>query len=290
MIKRMDKEILAKYHQGRLIVRKYHQGRLYYVLSWLKTATQQAIFGAFGDDGKAVINATNAYLNGIAASDRDKATALAWFINEDPMMVCSLGLEPQGVTMPIRVAYTSGDCIFKTTLKPASGITYGAKLIATAYNQPEMSIFGSRTSNDTNTFLLQIMSQQWRTQSFGGWTLYGSASLNTIYVAEFSYKGIWVNGSKIASGNYTPTSAMSDIWLGVNNSGGSPHGAYFIGGYDQFYRKDENGNITNLLLPIKRNNTMELVDVYTGTLATRTGTWQEKFYLPDGTPWTPSTP
>ena len=57
---------------------------------------------AFGVDGTAVIAATNEYLNGIAASDRAKATALAGFINEDPMMVCSLGLEPQGVTMPWR--------------------------------------------------------------------------------------------------------------------------------------------------------------------------------------------
>ena len=76
--------------------------------NWLKAATKQAILGAFGDDGKAVINATNAYLNGIAASDRDKATALAGFINEDPMMVCSLGLEVEGVTMPIRGCYSNG--------------------------------------------------------------------------------------------------------------------------------------------------------------------------------------
>ena len=74
---------------------------------WLTQATQQAILGAFGDDGYAVIKATNAYLNGIAASDRDKATALAGFINEDPMMVCSLGLEPQGVTMPRRFIVNS---------------------------------------------------------------------------------------------------------------------------------------------------------------------------------------
>ena len=51
------------------------------VRNWLLPATKQAILGAFGDDGVAVIKATNAYLNGIAASDRDKATALAGFIN-----------------------------------------------------------------------------------------------------------------------------------------------------------------------------------------------------------------
>ena len=52
---------------------------------WLTAATMRAILGAFGDDGKAVIKATNEYLNGIAASDRDKATALAGFINQHPL-------------------------------------------------------------------------------------------------------------------------------------------------------------------------------------------------------------
>lgn len=74
-------------------------------LSWLKAATVQAILGAFGDDGKAVINATNAYLNGIAASDRDKATALAGFINDTPALaayVCGW-LEPD-LDYPIKAS------------------------------------------------------------------------------------------------------------------------------------------------------------------------------------------
>ncbi len=61
---------------------------------WLTKATKQAILGAFGDDGLAVIKATNAYLDGIAASDRDKATALAGWLNtyaiEDAHIVYSL--------------------------------------------------------------------------------------------------------------------------------------------------------------------------------------------------------
>lgn len=80
------------------------------VKNWLSASTKQAIVAAFGaSDGKAVIRATNAYLNQLAATDPTKASALAGFINEDPMMVCSLGLEPQGVTMPIR--YLRGDGI-----------------------------------------------------------------------------------------------------------------------------------------------------------------------------------
>ena len=71
--------------------------------AWLEKATKAAILAAFGQtDGKAVIKATNAYLTALAATDPTKATALAGFINEDTMLVCSLGLQPQGVTMPIR--------------------------------------------------------------------------------------------------------------------------------------------------------------------------------------------
>lgn len=84
-----------------VLLRRYYQ--LLSSWNWLKGATIQAIVGAFGlTDGAAVIKATNAYLNVLAATNSTKAQALAGFINEDPMMVCSLGLQPQGVTMPDR--------------------------------------------------------------------------------------------------------------------------------------------------------------------------------------------
>ena len=61
------------------------------VKTWLRGSTNAAILAAFGQtDGKAVIKATNAYLNALAATDPTKASALAGFINEDPMLICSL--------------------------------------------------------------------------------------------------------------------------------------------------------------------------------------------------------
>ena len=54
-------------------------------------ATQQAILAAFGaEEGKAVITKTNDYLNAIAATDPARAQQLADFIQEDPLLVCSL--------------------------------------------------------------------------------------------------------------------------------------------------------------------------------------------------------
>jgi len=88
-------------------------------LGWLSAATKAAIVGAFGQrDGKAVIKATNRYLNQLAASDRDKATALAALLNEDPMMVCSLGLEVEGVTMPIRLCISDAVAYINTEINP----------------------------------------------------------------------------------------------------------------------------------------------------------------------------
>lgn len=59
---------------------------------WLKHATWEAIVGAFGQrDGKAVINATNAYLNQLAASDRDKAQQIADLMNSSDVYACGFG-------------------------------------------------------------------------------------------------------------------------------------------------------------------------------------------------------
>ena len=103
-----------------------------------------AIYGAFGQrDGMAVIKATNAYLNQLAASDRDKATALAAFINEDPMMVCSLGLEVPGVTMPIRWLVGDGTAYINTGVTPYTGIIMKASM-ATLYDY--WTAFGSRVN------------------------------------------------------------------------------------------------------------------------------------------------
>ena len=59
--------------------------------NWLMTATAQAIIAAFGaEEGTQVISLTNDYLNAIAATDKERAQQLANFIQEDPMLVCSL--------------------------------------------------------------------------------------------------------------------------------------------------------------------------------------------------------
>ena len=94
-------------------------------LGWLRRATKQAIVGAFGQtDGKAVIKATNAYLNDIAASDRDKAQQIADWLNayavEDANIVYSL-VPTLGV---IRWLTSSGGALINTGHYPQADRLY----------------------------------------------------------------------------------------------------------------------------------------------------------------------
>ena len=230
---------------------------------WIKTATQQAIIAAFGaEEGIAVISRTNDYLNQIATTDPQRAQQLAMFINEDPLLVTSL-VE----TSKTRWLVNSADGNYIVTpFLPDYGITYGATVIQySAIAGKEYSVFGSRTTQNSS-YLLQIMDRQWRSQCFGGWKSYGTVNLNEAYNVEFNFKGIKVNGTQIVSGDYNPSPAITNsIWLVVNNNANAPHGSYFIGGYADFYRKDENGEITNRLVPFTRNGENGMLDIISGT-------------------------
>lgn len=125
-------------------------GRLAPNVGWLKAATTQAILAAFGQtDGKAVIKATNAYLNALATIDSNKATALEGLINQYPMMVG--GLVDTGTK---KVTMTSvGQSIFLTDVIPdqaSDELYYSFKLL----NDTKASIWGIEDiwSSDINAF------------------------------------------------------------------------------------------------------------------------------------------
>ena len=153
---------------GNIRVTAASMGSAYIIGSknWLYAATKQAILGAFGArDGAAVIAATNAYLNALAAqgaAGKIKATALAALINEDPMMVCSLGLEVPGVAMPIRWLDNQGS---------------GANI---------------------DTGITRVVSHQWR---FAGMMNYPSVSARQLNGAQgYVYFGVVNNGYQICGG------------------------------------------------------------------------------------------
>lgn len=81
MITHNGKYLGAATHHGMPIVAATMGGKMVIGGKWLLSATLQAIVAAFGAEGTEVIRKTNDYLNHIAASDMDKAQALAAMIN-----------------------------------------------------------------------------------------------------------------------------------------------------------------------------------------------------------------
>ena len=287
MIKRMDKEILAKYHQGRLIVRKYHQGRLYYATDlWLKGATQRAIRGAFGArDGATLIAATNAYLNALAATDRTKATALAGFINtyaiEDAYVVVSI-IPTTGYK---RYVVGSGSQYFTTAVSVSQNFKFDMHIVLTGTTCGILGYnYGTRA---TRIFYLPGTLYAAFARADANTSRYPNSvtlTTGTEYHIEFDGTKLYLDGVELGITTGTDYMPSQNIqWFVEDNRYG-----YFKG---KELKLTDSENKEHWYVPFKRNGVMELLDLETGTLATRVGTFTESFTLQDGvTPWTPSTP
>lgn len=280
----------------------YVGSNLVWLAYGLKDAAIRAILGAFGQrDGWAVINATNAYLNQLAASDRDKATALAGFINEDPMMVCSLGLEVEGVTMPERWMKADGNSYVDTGYKPNTNTKFDGKLKITSTGT------GLGSVNITNT-LLYGFGASGNTQT---WTLAyrwtdGGNYYNRIYIGtdikfgDYRYSFEWDKKNfvlKNSAGTTVNTYTFQDFTfqsadtlpLFAHKSDGVYTARNNIESTDAIF--SENGVVVARLGAFKSATREGMVDVVNGTFHPNLGTGHfTYYYLRNGQPWTPSTP
>ena len=247
---------------------------------WLTIATRQAIVGAFGVDGWAVINATNAYLTQLAASDRDKATALADLINEDPMMVCSLPMSeclPSGFVMPERWLLSDGASWIDTGIEACGDTIIRAKCYA------ESKVLGCDAAFLSKQFKLTIGSSGARyglsahsAYNYGGQITELNLNKNNWYV----------NGVLLNSFTYQDYNVGYNIPLFTTARGGvadpPDDTAKFV--YAEVYRK----NGTKIyLVPCTNKNGM--VDLENMEFYPNQGSGQFlETYLLNGQPWTPA--
>ena len=248
---------------------------------WLKAPAMTAIYGAFGQrDGMAVIKATNAYLTQLAASGqagKDKATALAGFINEDPMMVCSLGLEVEGVTMPIRLATIRN--------KSVSNHLYNGLILPTPFSQVgKMEMTVNAPNNNT-----MILSGATSTTGMSGYYSFGGS--NSLGAGTITRIGTWTLNKLVSVGlNFTTNTKAQNIriagWTNTSWNYDLTIKQWDILAVDDttplyqlvpFKTKEDEICFLNLVDLTLHHNVY--IDPFT-----------ESYTLPDGTPWTPSTP
>lgn len=273
-------------------------------LGWqLLGATKAAIIAAFGQtDGKAVIKATNAYLNALAATDPTKASALAGFINEDPMLVCSLGLQPQGMQMPIRKLVGDGVAWIDTPYH-ASNNTY-MKFVGSVPSGTDGGVFGCCYKNGDyyGMYVGRINTNSFQVLVRPSFSNVSNNSNTGVHILEIDSSGFYEDGTK--------------RWMVNANTFTTEHtiGLFYIKPpYSKISNSDsssleirESGNEVANLVPFQLGaprtseqcypqvaqylGTKGMIDLVTGLFhpnANTSGSFTIAYTLPDGTPWTP---
>jgi hypothetical protein len=263
----------AATHHGMPIVAATMGGKMV-IRPWLLSATLQAIVAAFGAEGTEVIRKTNDYLNRIATTDPQRALQISGFINEDPLLVCSL-VE----TSKTRWLVGDGKAWIDTGIVPTltteveTTIKYDEPLSGSVY------FWGVGTGGAETCFRQQ-------SDKFLGFRAWYSAAFTVPITAEqgrgydivvHSHSGeqyIVIDGVKYAAGAATSANNSVTCLLYTMNFNGPYTSGMKKCSFGKFKITTESA--TAHFVPFRRNGQMELLDILTGTLATRVGTFTEQ--------------
>jgi len=266
---------------------------------WLSKAARQAILVAFGQtDGMAVIKATNRYLNQLAASDRDKATALAALLNEDPMMVCSLGLEVEGVTMPIRWIHRTGLAYIDTGIAVNAAYPFELDCDWIQFSGDRGAILSNFDAANVGIGYELRPGGAVRHYFNGDKGEYNNFPLNTLHTIRSTYNaqtGVIV--SVIDGTTYNPSSAVQSGTATKNLLWMTDHRISTLSAQvQQASQRILANGIEHKYLPMLRsNNEIGVMDMASdGTFTFRKNAYTSGSfnleYTRNGQPWTPSTP
>lgn len=268
--------LLFATHHGMRITAATMGGKMV-IRPWLTTATQQAILAAFGSaEGTEVISKTNDYLNAIALTDPQRAQQLSGFINEDPLLVCSL-VE----TSKVRCVVTKNNSYATTTKYNTTNNSYvkvHSKLVSVASGAYPCMF---RFSNPYNVSKAIWIGQN--STSRIGYAVAGKESLDIATFDEGYHLFEISGGSFLIDGVVKSTLNIPEF---INTAPETPCIiAASVNG--------DRNNVQNIVsveygegetpsahyVPFRRNGEMEMLDLVTGTLATRVGTFTEQLTL-----------
>lgn len=255
-ILRKGKGIDYQLHEGKIIKQIYHLGKMY-VPRWFKNATITAIEVVFGvEEYMLVISKTNGYLNAIAATDPARAQQIANFINEDPLLVCSLvetsktrWLVFDGNEYIDTGFYPNQDSSFMVRVSNSSKDAYWFGAWNKAYASGAFSVCNDSTS------------------VYSGYDGQGGGSGLTQGKSDFVI-GLDKNIVKIKEEvfrtfDYTNFALNYSILIGAQNRVGKP----FLSG--SFYlasaKAKDNGADTREMYPFIRNGENGMLDILSGT-------------------------
>ena len=261
-------------HNGTYLIHATHHGMPIYAATmggkmviggkWLLSATLQAIVDAFGSaEGTEVIAKTNDYLNRIATTDPQRAQRLSGFINEDPLLVCSL-VE----TSKTRWLVTDGlACIqTQTILDGHSNITSYCKVPANiAGNQ---ALWCARETTNANTYTSFLLDSSIRADYGSTQTTTGRDMPRGKDTKLQSIDGcFYLNGEKLTNREFVSFSTVNGVSLFASYStGGAAPYTNVQNGFMQgaFIVEQEGEQVANIC-PFIRNSENGMLDIISGT-------------------------
>lgn len=255
--------LLHATHHGMPIVAATMGGKMILDGKWLLPATKQAIVAAFGAEGTEVIAKTNDYLNRIATTDPQRALLLAGFINEDPMLVCSL-VE----TSKTRWLVTDGlACIqTQTILDGHSNITSYCKVPANIAGK--QTLWCARETTNTNTYTSFLLGSSIRAD-------YGSTQTTTVRdiprgkdTKLQSIDGcFYLNGEKLTNRDFVSFSTANGVSLfaSYQTGGAAPYTNVHNGFMQGAFIVEQEGEQVANICPFIRNGENGMLDIISGT-------------------------
>lgn len=153
---RKGKVISNQLHEGKTIKKIYHIGKKYLV-EWISSAAIAAIEAAFGAEAEQVISRTKNYLYGIASTNPARGQQLAMFINEDPLLVCSL-VE----TSKVRTLDGDGEAYINTGIYAETNTGFDVSLITTDNNNNTCGMLSGASGGNAAGLELYYWTATWR--------------------------------------------------------------------------------------------------------------------------------
>ena len=260
---------------------------MYGVTSWLNDETRSELNIAFGTGGTAVINATEEYLNTLSKSSEQRATYLAERINEDALLVCSLGLEPSGITMPVRWLVNNNSGKMYTGITPLSNT--GVRLITrNTQNLHNGSVFSAGVTDDRYAMYEQDRSLiYWYYPGSYASTGIGFATPRRVeYNIDNKLRVSDLQGTQLFQTNLNQRNCSDELMIGWKYIS-SPNG---YNDYALFEVVNGNGEIIGKFTAYDDNGTVKCLDIQNCRFATIDGTFSISYTQGDyTTPWTPAT-
>jgi hypothetical protein len=255
------KELFGPFHEGNVISNIYHMGKRY-LQQWLSPTSIAAISLAFGEEAVQVIKLTNAYLKTIKSTDPQRALLLAGFINEDPLLVCSL-VETSKTRWLVGDGKAWIDAGFYATQNTTAKAQ--AKLLGTSSASTYQAIFGARQGNKNRAFDICFIYPDEIFLEFSDTylDLFTLGTLGTIANVELSSAGGWLNGIKVFNSSTKEFITPSKVAVFGRTDGNATNARPLNGAisYVEF-----GGDTKAHFIPMQRTDgTCGMLDIISGT-------------------------